>query len=77
MADPNDKYPDNVPGKFYVDTQCILCSLCSELAPNNFQESEDGDHDYVYKQPENEEETKQCEDAMEQCPVEAIGNDGE
>lgn len=76
MADPNDKYGDNVPGKFYVDTQCILCSLCCELAPSNFKESEDGDHDFVYKQPENDEEEAQCAEAMEQCPVEAIGNDG-
>lgn len=76
MADPNDKYQDNVPGKYYVDSQCILCSLCHELAAANFKESEEGDHDVVYKQPENEEEEALCADAMEQCPVEAIGNDG-
>lgn len=76
MADPNNRYPDNVPGKWYVDTQCILCSLCSEIAPNNFKEADAGDHDFVYKQPDNEEEEKLCQEAMQQCPVEAIGNDG-
>jgi len=77
MADPNDKWKDNAVGKWYVDKQCILCSLCSELAPNNFKEAEAGDHDFVYKQPEGEEEEKGCQEAMEQCPVEAIGNDGD
>ena len=30
MADKNDKHPENVTGKFYVDTQCIDCDLCME-----------------------------------------------
>lgn len=77
MADPNDRWEDNAPGKWYVDRQCILCSLCSELAPNNFKEADSGDHDFVYKQPETEEEEAACKEAMEQCPVEAIGNDGD
>ena len=47
MADVNDKFPDNVPGPFCVDTQCILCHLCSDTAPDFFAESEDGDHDFV------------------------------
>lgn len=77
MANPQDKWETNTPGKWYVDKQCILCSLCSELAPKNFKEAETGDHDFVYKQPENEEEETQCQEAMSQCPVEAIGNDAE
>lgn len=75
MADFADKYPENVPGKWYVDTKCILCSVCSEAAPKNFKEAPTGDHDYVYKQPETPEEVMQCEEAMAGCPVEAIGND--
>jgi ferredoxin len=77
MANRDEKWEDNVPGTFYVDKECILCSLCSDLAPNNFRESEEGDHDVVYKQPGNEDERKQCEEALEQCPVEAIGRDGD
>jgi ferredoxin len=77
MADPTDKYDDNTKGKYYVDRQCILCSLCHELAPANFKESEEGDHDHVFKQPDNDEEEGVCKEAMEQCPVEAIGDDGE
>ena len=77
MPDKNERWDDNVQGKWYVDKSCIICALCSELAPNNFKEADAGDHDIVYKQPENEEETKACQEAMEQCPVESIGNDGE
>jgi ferredoxin len=76
MAKASDRFEDNVAGKWYVDRQCILCSLCSELAPKNFKESPTGDHDHVFKQPENADEEAQCKEAMDQCPVEAIGNDG-
>ena len=55
MANKEDKYEDNVKGKFYVDTECIDCNLCRETAPDNFADHEDG-YSYVYKQPENEEE---------------------
>ena len=76
MANLDEKWEDNVPGAFYVDKECILCSLCVDVAPENFKESDDGDHDFVYKQPENDEELEACRDAMEQCPVDAIGEDG-
>ena len=77
MADIEDKWEENVKGKFYVDGQCIDCDLCREVAPDNFTRYEDGGYSYVYKQPENEEELELCVEAMEGCPVEAIGDDGE
>ena len=76
MATKEDKYEDNVKGKFYVDTECIDCNLCRELAPANFTDHEDG-YSYVYKQPQDQSESDACLDAMENCPVEAIGDDGE
>ena len=77
MADAANKYPENVPGKFYVDDQCIDCDLCRETAPANFKRNDDGGHSYVYKQPEAPDEEGLCKEAMEGCPVEAIGNDGD
>jgi ferredoxin len=76
MADAANKYPENAAGLFYVDDQCIDCDLCRETAPANFKRNDDGGHSYVYKQPENEEEVRLSKEAMEGCPVEAIGNDG-
>ncbi len=76
MADKESKWADNVGGKFYVDEECILCSVCSDAAPENFRMSDEEDHDICFKQPENEEEEAQCMEALESCPVEAIGDDG-
>ena len=77
MAELENRYPDNVPGKFYVDDQCIDCDLCRETAPNNFVRNEDGGYTFVVKQTDSPDEVRQCEEAMEGCPVEAIGCDGE
>jgi ferredoxin len=76
MADVANKYSENVEGKFYVDDQCIDCDLCRETAPANFKRNDDGGHSFVYKQPESPEEENLCKEAMEGCPVEAIGSDG-
>ena len=77
MAELANRYPDNVPGKFFVDDQCIDCDLCRETAPDNFTRNEDGGYSYVFKQPTAPEEEALCKEAMEGCPVEAIGNDGD
>ncbi len=85
MADPTEAWEDNVGGEvhigtkryaFYVDKECILCSVCSDAAPANFRMSDDEDHDIAFKQPTTEEELAQCYEALENCPVEAIGDDG-
>lgn len=76
MADINDKYDDNVPGRYYVDHSCIDCAACNFTAPDHFALDEDDGHAYVKKQPESAEELELCEEAMEGCPVESIGNDG-
>ena len=76
MAELDEKYEDNVAGKYFVDEQCIDCDLCRETAPQNFKRNEDGGYSYVYKQPVNEDEEEGCKEAMENCPVEAIGDFG-
>ena len=74
MANRADSFPDNVRGKYYVDSQCIDCDMCTETAPDNFKRSDEG-HAYVCKQPETPEEETLCENAQSSCPVEAIGSD--
>ena len=76
MANKDDRYSDNAPGKFYVDTQCIDCDVCRVTAPNNFTRQEEKGFSYVHKQAATPEEEAQCQEAMDSCPVEAIGNDG-
>ncbi len=76
MADNTDKVEDNVDGAWFVDTNCIDCDLCRQTAPDNFERNEDEGYTYVSKQPDGDDEVQACQDAMEECPVEAIGDDG-
>lgn len=77
MANKADKWAPNAPGKFYVDQQCIDCDLCRETAPAFFTRHDDGGYSFVHKQPTTEEEISLCMEALEGCPVEAIGDDGD
>jgi ferredoxin len=76
MADIENRYEENAAGQLYVDDQCIDCDLCRETAPDNFTRNEEGGYSYVYKQATTPEEEALCMEAMEGCPVEAIGNNG-
>ena len=76
MADLKDKLTENVPGRYYVDRQCIDCDVCRDTSPANFARNDENGYSYVHKQPETAEETALCEEAFNACPVEAIGDDG-
>ena len=76
MSEQFNKHPLNVPGKYYVDCDtCLDHECCIEAAPNNFMQDEEHSA-YVFKQPENQEEEAQCRQAVEECPVAAIRDDG-
>jgi ferredoxin len=77
MADRKDRVSENPTGKYYVDSQCIDCDVCRVTAPENFQRNEDRGYSYVSRQPESPDEEARCQEAMDSCPVEAIGSDGE
>lgn len=76
MAFLEDKLPENRPGRFYVDRQCIDCDVCRDTSPTNFARNDENGYSYVRKQPENEQEYELCREALDACPVEAIGDDG-
>ncbi len=76
MADKETRLPDNVEGKYYIDENCIDCDVCRQTAPDNFGHNEDEGHAFVSKQPENADEEELVKEAIESCPVEAIGDDG-
>jgi len=76
MADKNSRTKNNVDGKYYVDKNCIGCGVCANEAPENFTLSDDNSYAFVKKQPDSEKETEVSENALESCPVNAIGNDG-
>lgn len=77
MAIPTDRVPENVPGRWYVDSTCIDCDLCRETAPTIFARHDEGGYSFVIRQPETPEEIALAEEARQGCPVEAIGYDGD
>jgi ferredoxin len=77
MADLDLRLPENVPGRFYVDQTCIDCELCRELAPAHFRRHDDGRYSVVHRQPGDPDELAACRAALAECPVEAIGDDGD
>jgi ferredoxin len=77
MPDRSSKFPDNNPGPYYVDRQCIDCDVCRDIAPENFVRNAPGEHSFVLKQPETPEEESLCREALKACPVDAIGDDGQ
>ena len=77
MADKENKLTENVPGRFYVDDQCIDCDACRETAPDFFRRNDDRGYSYVHNQPTDDESAELCREALEGCSVEAIGEDGD
>ena len=77
MAISADRLPQNAPGKYYVDAQCIDCDLCRETAPTVFARHDESGFSFVQRQPQTPEEITLAEEAIQGCPVEAIGSDGE
>lgn len=75
MAENTKRLPTNVPGRWYVDANCIDCDLCRETAPSVFKRDDENGNSFVFHQPATEDELKLAQEAMDGCPVEAIGND--
>ena len=40
MANPKKRLPENVPGDFFVDSTCIDCDTCRQIAPQVFAEGD-------------------------------------
>lgn len=73
MADFAARVPENVAGPYFVDESCIDCDTCRCISPSNFRRSEEHGYSYVYHQPSTQEEYQLAEEALECCPVGAIG----
>lgn len=71
MANLALRLPENVAGDFYVDSTCIDCDACRQIAPETF--TEDHDTSIVHQQPENAGEIKRALMALVACPTASIG----
>ena len=71
MARFADRLPENVEGEFFVDSTCIDCGTCRQVAPATFAEGRDAS--FVQRQPAGESEAHRARIALVACPVAAIG----
>ena len=76
MASTNERLPQNVLGRYYVDATCTDCDLCRAIAPAFFTRDDEIGLSIVNRQPITDDEIALAEEAREGCPSESIGNDG-
>lgn len=71
MAQAALRLPANVPGDFFVDSSCIDCDACRQIAPTVFHQA--GDQSAVYHQPATAGEVLAAQKALIACPTASIG----
>jgi glyoxylase-like metal-dependent hydrolase (beta-lactamase superfamily II)/ferredoxin len=74
MANIHKRIPQDVPGDFFVDTTCIDCDTCRQLAPAVFAAGPD--HAFVHQQPANVDDRRDALHALLCCPTGSIGTQG-
>jgi glyoxylase-like metal-dependent hydrolase (beta-lactamase superfamily II)/ferredoxin len=63
---------ENVEGDFFVDSTCIDCDACRQIAPAVFRDA--GDQSAVFHQPRTPEELVAAQRALISCPTASIGD---
>jgi glyoxylase-like metal-dependent hydrolase (beta-lactamase superfamily II)/ferredoxin len=71
MAVLHLRRPENVQGDFYVDSTCIDCDLCRQIAPETFSSA--GEQSAVHRQPKNAAAELAALKALVTCPTASIG----
>jgi glyoxylase-like metal-dependent hydrolase (beta-lactamase superfamily II)/ferredoxin len=71
MASSSKRLAINVAGDFFVDSTCIDCGTCRQIAPDSFAQGRDSS--YVARQPNDEAGQHRARMALVACPVAAIG----
>src|ERR1041384_67955 len=71
MAQRELSLSENVEGAFFVDSTCIDCDTCRQLAPATFGET--GNFSFVQQQPRNSAEQRAALQALIACPTGSIG----
>jgi len=71
VAQPALRHDANVPGDFFVDTTCIDCDACRQIAPGVFHDA--GDQSAVFHQPAGAAELLAAQKALLSCPTASIG----
>ncbi|HSP35852.1 MAG TPA: MBL fold metallo-hydrolase [Thermoanaerobaculia bacterium] len=72
MARPALRIAENVDGDFFVDSTCIDCDACRQIAPSVFRDA--AGQSAVYHQPETADEMIAAQRALITCPTASIGD---
>jgi glyoxylase-like metal-dependent hydrolase (beta-lactamase superfamily II)/ferredoxin len=72
MANAALRIDDNVPGDFFVDSTCIDCDACRQIAPSVFRDA--GGQSAVHHQPQTADELLAAQKALLACPTSSIGS---
>ncbi len=71
MANLRKRVPENVAGDFFVDSTCINCDACRQIAPAVFSEA--AETSFVSTQPGSSTGRRQALQALLACPTGSIG----
>ena len=71
MANIAKQVPENVAGEFFVDSTCIDCDACRQIAPSVFAQADETS--FVAHQPQSPSERKAALHALLCCPTGSIG----
>jgi glyoxylase-like metal-dependent hydrolase (beta-lactamase superfamily II)/ferredoxin len=74
MANLSKQVAENVPGDFFVDSTCIDCDTCRQLAPAVFAEGPG--HALLHRQPATSDDCRRALQALVSCPTGSIGSRG-
>jgi glyoxylase-like metal-dependent hydrolase (beta-lactamase superfamily II)/ferredoxin len=72
VARADDRLRENAAGEFYVDSSCIDCDLCRQLAPGVFGRHDRAGQSIVHRQPDAAGEARALM-ALVACPTASIG----
>jgi glyoxylase-like metal-dependent hydrolase (beta-lactamase superfamily II)/ferredoxin len=71
VANLKKRVAENVPGDFFVDSTCIDCDACRQIAPSVFGEARETS--FVKAQPVSNADRRQALQALLSCPTGSIG----
>jgi glyoxylase-like metal-dependent hydrolase (beta-lactamase superfamily II)/ferredoxin len=75
VANPRKRVPENVAGDFFVDSTCIDCDACRQIASVVFGEA--AETSFVKAQPVSSSDRRQALRALLACPTGSIGCRGD
>src|SRR5258706_7844494 len=73
MARVAERLRENAEGEFFVDSSCIDCGMCREVAPDVYARADAIGLSVVHRQPMTGDETVRAAMGLVACPTSSIG----